>query len=366
MNIRPLTDHYTATYFTGITSQRNTATVTLAANGLQVELENYCFFWPYEGCRVTEDGFHGEPVRLEHNQRPGAALAIEDAGFLDALTQHAPSLTARRWWDLRFSGWADTLRLMVAVLILSGSIYYLGTGVFAELGARFAPRSLEDRLGVTTVQMLAPLERRCADNTNTDRLRRVEARVFAAAPRDYPFEVLYVPLGMPNAFATPGGKIIVSKELIELVGSPEEYAGVLAHEVQHILHRDSMRAMARAYGASAMLSMLSMDSASNPFLAARTGDIMSLSFSRDAEASADAGAVALLEKARIPTDGLTRFLNRLLEKEGGSGALVKYLSTHPPTAERIATLRRLTNNRTAAATPLLSEEDWKKAKKACQ
>ncbi len=83
-----------------------------------------------------------------------------------------------------------------------------------------------------------------------------------------------------NAFAMPGGFVVVHTGLIQLAESPEELAGVLAHEIQHVEQRHSLRAMAQSLGLYAVLSLLVGDTSG---LASLGGDLLKLKFSRNHE-----------------------------------------------------------------------------------
>lgn len=138
-----------------------------------------------------------------------------------------------------------------------------------------------------------------------------------------------------NAFAIPGGVVVVHSGLIEAARSPEELAGVLAHEVQHIEQRHSLRAMAQSLGTMAALGLVFGDVSG---LAQIAASLSSLSYSRDAEREADAKGLAALKAAAIDPAGMVRMFETL-GKEGEGLAPPALLSSHPATTERIARLK---------------------------
>jgi predicted Zn-dependent protease len=140
-----------------------------------------------------------------------------------------------------------------------------------------------------------------------------------------------------NAFAVPGGIVVVNTGLINATRRPEELAGVLAHEVQHIEQRHSLQAMIKDLGLRGLWMMLTGDLGSG--LAGRAAlELTSLSFSRDAEAEADAKGFDELVEAGIDPSGMGDFFTTMSKQEG-SLAPPPLMSTHPASGDREAAMR---------------------------
>jgi predicted Zn-dependent protease len=168
-----------------------------------------------------------------------------------------------------------------------------------------------------------------------------------------------------NALAVPGGTIIVFRGLLDKTRSPEELAGVLAHEVQHILQRHATRAL---------LQQLSM----KVLLAAAVGDAKGLSYglegarilgmlrySRQYEDEADAEAIRLLVACGIDPRGLAAFFEAIQADREASLKIPAYLSTHPDMEGRIQRLRTLAAEAPAPRTRLLPGYDWRDMHNIC-
>jgi predicted Zn-dependent protease len=157
-----------------------------------------------------------------------------------------------------------------------------------------------------------------------------------------------------NAAALPGGKIIVFSGLLAEAGSADEVAGVLAHEIQHVLHRDALRGLVGRLGGSAVTALI-LGGGDLAMIAGQAGALDQLAYGRDQERAADRDGVLLLTRAGLPPAALSAFLERLRAREGGK--LPEFLSTHPDTGARIVELRRL-----AVATPVADPRplaiDW--------
>ena len=193
----------------------------------------------------------------------------------------------------------------------------------------------------------------CTDPEGIDSLAEMTRRL---TPPDSPyrFEVRVANLKMVNAFALPGGQIVIAEGLLLAAGSPDEVAGVLAHEMGHVLHRHSTAAIIKGLGLAflfgAMLGDLGIGVVSG------AGEILvGLGFRREAEAEADEEAFALLERAGLNGHGLADFFERMEAGTGDGPAALRFLSTHPPTENR----RRLAEERSTSGTPSLDEAAWK-------
>lgn len=159
-----------------------------------------------------------------------------------------------------------------------------------------------------------------------------------------------------NAFAGPGGIVVVYSGLIEKAESADELAGVLAHEVQHVERRHALQAMIHSAGWAAVLAVTLGD------VGAVTGvfihQVGNLRHSRELEREADAGGVAALARAGIPPSSMMKLMERLAEEEKRSGMGVDFplLSTHPATDERLAEVAKLVAATTCECRSL--EMDW--------
>lgn len=162
-----------------------------------------------------------------------------------------------------------------------------------------------------------------------------------------------------NAFAAPGGVVVVFSGLIRATETPEELAGVIAHEVSHAELRHSLRAMAKRLGLRALLS-LALGDLSGSALEGAAANLTELQFSRDAEREADAEGLKRMVAARIEPEGMLRFFERLRAADGA--AVPAFLSTHPATAERLEALRRELGAVKVAPAPL--GIDWAAVKLA--
>lgn len=147
----------------------------------------------------------------------------------------------------------------------------------------------------------------------------------------------------PNAFATLGGHVVVTRGLLQSVSSENALAMVLAHEIAHVEHRHPIQALGRGAVISlvwAALAGATGQSAVQDVLG-NAGLLTMLGFNRAMERVADREALAILRAKYGHTRGAAEFFRNLLERRGGASARWKgLLQTHPRTAERLQTIAR--------------------------
>jgi predicted Zn-dependent protease len=149
-----------------------------------------------------------------------------------------------------------------------------------------------------------------------------------------------------NAFACPGGIILITRGMFSSVKSEEELAAVLAHEIGHVIHRDGIAAIQSSRWSETMLVIGS--SAAREFGPKETAKLVSLfegsiddvvktlvvnGYGRDQEKAADASALGYLAAAGYDPLGLTGYIKRL--EQGGKGSKGGILATHPGGDERL-------------------------------
>lgn len=153
----------------------------------------------------------------------------------------------------------------------------------------------------------------------------------------YRFEVTVVRSDIVNAFALPGGYVVVFTGLFKKAESPEEVAGVLGHELNHVLLRHALERIVKTLGLVAVVSILVGDQSGLIGLAKRLGiELVTLKFGREQETEADLSGLRLLHRAKISPTGMIRFFKRLSESDK---LQVEMLSTHPMSAARAERLK---------------------------
>jgi beta-barrel assembly-enhancing protease len=157
-----------------------------------------------------------------------------------------------------------------------------------------------------------------------------------------------------NAFALPGGFIYINRGLIERSNNMSEVAGVLAHEIAHVVHRHGIEQMARMQNAQLGVNLAYILLGRTPGGVEQAGlQVGAGAFfarhSREAEREADASAVQYLAQAGINPQGIVSLFETLLaERQRAPSQVEQWFSTHPLEQERVQNTQALVNALPAA------------------
>lgn len=232
------------------------------------------------------------------------------------------------------------LRWLIGSLLVAVLLPFLAVGLFWLNSERIAGWvagriSLEDeqRLGRLIFSQMQPGLKLVEHGPAVRMLRELGGRLTVGSTYDYRWYLAEGP--EVNAFAIPGGHVVVYTGLLRLAHDPKEVAGVLAHEVQHVEARHTLKNLIHDLGWRAVLSFALGDFGGGVWadMAHRLG---TLKYGRDLEREADLKALDSLRRAGIAPDGLVSFFEKLAHMEGMGVAL---LASHPTSEERIRNLR---------------------------
>lgn len=350
---------YQARYFDGQRPIAHVVHLRAHVEGLTIFHDN----GPMERWRrddiVARGDVNDESVlRLTLRQTPQVQLVLEERAAIAALMKAMPGLrrhaghrrSIRSWIGLAAGAAGVVAAILLAVDRLPG------------WAAPLVPAAWESWLGDRIITAMAQQGSVCEGVAGRAALDHLARRLTAGAGLETPVTVRVLDWKMVNAFAVPGGQIAVFRGLIEEAESPDEVAGVLAHEVGHVLHHHPTEGVLRQLGLAATLKLLVGGSGTGVEDMVGLGNtLLTLSYGRDAEREADASAIAILGKADMDARGLFRFFDRL-ERDGNATAIVPaVLLTHPPTAERLAATADA-----PAGAPALDDTQWRALRAICE
>ncbi len=357
-------------YLDGQTAARQRVSIRLMRLGLHVTTERGdTLWWPYEEISQTQGFYSGEQVRIERGGEFAEALLVSDKEFLVQLHQIAPGLAtqfhdpARRKTRARLALLAALASIGILVVL-----YLWGIPALSGFVASLVPVSWEERLGKAVVEHLAPPAMRCTDKNRTPVISEILTVLTTHSPTSpYTIRIILVNDSSINAFAAPGGTIVLLRGLLEKTQTPEELAGILAHELQHILNRHSTRALIQHVSMGLLLAAITGNTSGTAAYGLEGARILGLlRYSRQNEEEADAGGMRMLLEAGIDPTGMIAFLELLKKRTSESPSILKYLSTHPGTEDRIEKLKSLAEQSQRRPAKLLAGYDWSDIKKICQ
>lgn len=337
---------FDAFYYDGRTSARVPVRVWASQGVLQLEGEGILLEVPLEAASPDD------PI-------PGVRRVITLPGGAQ-LSTDAHAEVERVFAAVKRSGWVYALerrwRYAVAALaVVAGAVawgIFYGLPLGAELAARLVPPELEARLGEQT---LSSIDSAFCEPTKLSAQRQQalqEGFRRLIAGRDdasrYRLELRACKIG-PNAFALPGGTVVMTDELVALAQNDAQIVSVLAHELGHVRGRHALRQALQAAGAAALISAVAGDAVSITSLAATLPAILlQTGYSRGFEEDADSYAFQRLKEIGISPAAFAEILTRLEDRRqgdpdraGGNSRKADaersrdYLSTHPASARRI-------------------------------
>ena len=306
---------------------------------------------PFVDLMVTAGGANNRLLYFSHPSFSGLSFVTAERAILDDLGSvmgpaYAPQVrTIDRLRRRMIQGIAVGVAVVVAFV---WAVWALRDPV-AGFIARGVPVSWEEQAG----EVIARTFTTQAYDTPavTQALNEFVAPLSAVvADTGFTPRFFIVPEKNVNAFALPGGTIVIFSEAIEKAESGNEVLGVLAHELGHVTERHVLRNIISSVGLYAIFSFLVGDAVGG--IAALTNAaplLISKSYSRDLERDADAIGFQYLISANIDPRGMVAFFNRIVAIEKKTNAVfpdasrlldgLSFLSTHPNTEERIAALQ---------------------------
>lgn len=219
----------------------------------------------------------------------------------------------------------------------------LALGCGSGGGGDFNLISVEEewQLGNQLAQQVASEVRLSNDAALNEYVSSVGRRLVAQTPAPYnqlPWDFHVVVDPSVNAFAIPGGHVYVNTGLIATAGNASELAGVVAHEISHVVARHSTEQISRQYGLSILAGLvLGQNPSELSQLAAQivAGGAVAR-FSRDAEREADKLGIGLMASAGFNPNGMVTMFQKLLAQQQSEPSRVEqFFSTHPLTEDRV-------------------------------
>ncbi|MEO3434399.1 M48 family metallopeptidase [Inquilinus sp. CAU 1745] len=361
---------FPARYNDGLVARTRPILVEIAPDGLTLRSEEgFQEHWPAAAIRAVDLPARPGPVVLSREGQPGCRLVFDDPVAHDALRRHLPDLWRRTEKDhravWRVAGWgmAAAAAILLIVLVMIPR--------FAVQAAAAMPESWERQLGARVagrlVWLLAQGESsaagpaECADPAMREAMDGIVRRL--AEDKAHAYTIHIANADLVNAFALPGGHILMPKGMIEFAGSPEALAGILAHEIGHAALNHPTEAAIRTGATGILLGLVVGDFAGGAAMLAVGQRMLDASYSREAELAADAFAIDLMKGADVPLEPSAALFDRLAEKEGDTMEALSFLSTHPDTRSRADALRRAATEESGIS--ILTDTEWRALRDRC-
>ena len=357
-----------AEYFDGKTASRHDIALIFEDAGLQITGTAINEFWPYANIRYANEDPGDRPLkfRCESAQMSAARLIVGEEGTIETLQNRCVDLQdriRRRRQRKRGTVWAS-LGIVSLVLVIWSFVHFM-PGIVAPM----IPIAWEESLGEDVVDDIAGIfgtitkreVKQCETADGRLALDILVGQLVNQVKTPFHFRVTVLDIDMVNALAAPGGRIVIFKKLLTEAKSPDEVAGVLAHEMGHVISRHPTEAVARNMGLSLVFNVL-IGGLGSGITGAAGQALVNSAYSRDAERESDRFALNILKGAQISPKGIADFFQRMSKEEGSTTHALSFISSHPPSDERANAAR---NASTANTHPALSEANWNALKNIC-
>jgi Zn-dependent protease with chaperone function len=360
-------------YFDGVTSARHDVTVAAEPEGLRILDATGALIaqWPYDELRAMSAP--DDVLRLSRGRAGALArLELRDPALIAEIDRLADALDRSGTTERRLRTRVIVWSLLATASLIVVAVF--GLPLLADRIAPLIPLSVEHRFGnAMDAQVRAMLDNRgsgkpfeCgtadAEKPGRAALTALVGRLETAAGLPIPLQAVVVRRREANAIALPGGHIYVFEGLVTRSRSPDELAGVIAHEIGHVAHRDGTRSLLQSAGLSFLFGMLLGDFTGGGVVVIAARTVVQSAYSREVEAAADLYGVQLMSRIGGDARAFAAILERI------AGAIepgFKILLDHPQTKDRIAAVMAAIDAHPSTTQPLLPPSEWAALKRIC-
>ena len=316
---------------------------------LAFQSEDLSFQLPLDGIEIKMGGAADQLIFFSHPAHPEQTIYSRDAKILNDPQFKSQQFMRKQRKEVqlqRFKKRVWLVTLCALVFVGLSSAYLLKDPIVGVVAKRLPP-GVEDSIGENFIRQ-HKASNDFVESAEVDQQLQnlVEPLVTSIASDRYDFKFYIVRDSSLNAFALPGGHIVIHTGLILGASRAEEILGVLAHEIAHVERQHGVRKVLESAGLYIALSGLFGDiSGIAAVFVSNSAFLLQQQFSRDFEREADLLAVAYLDDAGINPSGLYDFFAKLNDKEaenslGTVSDTLSILSTHPATSERMESLQK--------------------------
>jgi Zn-dependent protease with chaperone function len=221
----------------------------------------------------------------------------------------------------------------IAVCLTIGSVYFIVLPAIADYFASYLmAKEWEISMGENFYKTLVK-------EMETDTIKTKAANDFLKATgfeTTYPVKITVIKKGIVNAFALPGGNIVIFDSLLKMIDSKDELAALIGHELTHVEHRHSTRMLCRSLAGYIFISIISGDvNGLSAVLVQNAHTVVNMKYTRSLEEEADKNGMSLMNNHHLNPKGMIELLNHLSKLDDSNREWYKFFLSHPLTQERI-------------------------------
>lgn len=337
---------------------KSSGAMTIYANEVVFTIKDKHIIFPLAGLEVKAGGASNRLIFFHHASQPDWTFYTSDRSvlnhaFLKAHSSISSSLLQAK--KQRLFGWCVLSCVCVVIFILP-LIVILNMDHVSAVVAKKVPVEWEQKLGASTLAQYRINKEFLEVKQAQQLLDPLTQKLVSALPNSrYTYRFHIVHDASLNAFALPGGEVVIHSSLILNAESAEELLGVLAHEITHVEAQHGVRNVIGGAGIYVIVGAVFGDVSGVLAIAAGAAPLLlNQRYSRGFETESDVKGFTLLQQANIDPRGLASFFGKLMEKEKSMLDNIEdndtrsvledalgFLSTHPASEERIQKLQTL-------------------------
>ncbi len=329
-----------AIYYDGANSRQHPVTIEFHSNGrVVIQGDQIQCQTPFSKIRISSRlGSTPRSIFLEN----GAKLETTDNDAIDQVNRYFNQGVWAAWLDRveKNAIYVGLAVMFTAFLIWAGITYVIPFS--ANIAAHQTPESLSQTIGRQTLQTLDDwMMKPSRLSSSRQQQLRQQYQLLQQSPPNTPIQLLFrsSPEIGANAFALPGGMVIVTDQLVNLAENDDQILAVLAHETGHVVQKHGLRSLFQNSVTALLLAITLGDLTSLSSVAATLPTVLLQSrYSRQFEREADRYAVNLLKNSQRSPQALERILT-LLSGQQDSTARFDFLSSHPALTERLKAIQ---------------------------
>lgn len=335
-----------ASFFDGRHAKKYLVEIQLNQDGISIQNieQKIDQIWLFRDMRMLEAFHEDRPALLKNKQHPNQSLFVEDQVLADIILLHGVKQTNPHkiaWFTLL------SLALLATVFLIA---IYISAPIMSKHIVKFIPESIFQKLGKSLVESQIYNDHLFCDQEAQSMITELVNKLIANSNTNKEIKSYIVNNPIANAYAAPGGYIVIFSGLLYHVRSPEQLAGVIAHELGHSVLNHSEVATINNTGLNLIiLAMFGYQP--------KIHNLVLLKYSRDNELEADQFAVDLLEKSDIDPYEFAKFFKSLPDKS------TSFFSTHPTNRKRITEVYKKTVQKNYK--PFIPKAKWEQMLNRC-
>lgn len=350
-------------YFDGKSSKGHNAALSLldgvwVIEYLDKELNSELISWKVDQIESYQSST--QIIRFKYGEFPQQVIECSPEVYA-SLAKHYPQIKIidKNFVWIFKRGTKAILLLTLVFFGLMTCIYFFVLPPAAEIIAGQIPMKYEKELGQSIYE--SSMEHAEKNDSMTYWVNEFAHHI--QFNTHYPIHVTVVNEDVINAYAIPGGEIVVYRRIIQEMENKEELAALLAHEVSHIHYRHSLKSISRSLSGYLFMTFVFGDiSGITAVLAEHSQTFVSLGYSRALEEEADRKGLEILKANGISQYGFVNLFQRM-NKDHQDEKTLKFLSSHPMLTERIEYTKQEAQKQTGLGENSDLDNSWAQIKR---